>query len=177
MMKHKLGRKGVIQLTLLRRSLSLKEVRSELKEGQKACSQRQELMQRPWGSAAYWFVPCGLLRLLSYRIKDHYTLDGITPNGLNPPLLTISYKNTDGSHGEIFSVGITSLQMTIAWVKYWRPTLTKLVHSRVGMWGLKSLSKRNRGLREIKGRNTDSIGSYIWWILNPPLLFSTGFYT
>ena len=33
---------------------------------------RQEWMQRPWKSAAYWLVPHTLLSLLSYGIKDHH---------------------------------------------------------------------------------------------------------
>ena len=45
---------------------------------------RQELMQRPWRSAAYWLASPGLLSLLSYRIQDHQRRDGITDNGLGP---------------------------------------------------------------------------------------------
>ena len=44
----------------------------------RAGSWRQELMQRPWRSAAYWFASHGLLSLLSYRI-------GTTYHGLGPP--------------------------------------------------------------------------------------------
>ena len=35
----------------------LKQFEEEISES----SQRQELMQRPWRSAAYWLAPCGLL--------------------------------------------------------------------------------------------------------------------
>jgi hypothetical protein len=42
----------------------------------------QELMQRPWRSAAYWLAPHGLLSLLSYRTPDYQARDGTTHNGL-----------------------------------------------------------------------------------------------
>jgi hypothetical protein len=45
---------------------------------------RQELMQRPWRSAAYWLASPGLLSFLSYRISDHQPRDGTTHNGLGP---------------------------------------------------------------------------------------------
>jgi len=40
-------------------------------------SHGQELMQRPWRGAAYWFTPHGLLSLPSYRTQDH--LEALIP--------------------------------------------------------------------------------------------------
>jgi hypothetical protein len=37
----------------------------------KAGAWRQELKQRPWGDAANWLAPRGLLSLLSYSTQDH----------------------------------------------------------------------------------------------------------
>jgi hypothetical protein len=41
---------------------------------------RQELMQRPWRSSAYWISSPGLLSLLYYRTQDHQPRDGTTQN-------------------------------------------------------------------------------------------------
>ena len=41
--------------------------------------------QRPWKSVAYWLVPYGLLRLLSYRTQEHLPRGGPTSNGMDPP--------------------------------------------------------------------------------------------
>lgn len=37
----------------------------------RAGTQRQDLIERPWKGAAYCLVSSGLLSLLSYRIQDH----------------------------------------------------------------------------------------------------------
>ena len=44
---------------------------SEDRHSGKAGTWRQELMQRPWRGAAYWFASPGLLSLISYRTQDH----------------------------------------------------------------------------------------------------------
>jgi hypothetical protein len=49
---------------------------------------RQELMQRPWRSAAYWLTPHGLLSLLSYRIQNLQPRNG--PTQLGPSSWIIS---------------------------------------------------------------------------------------
>lgn len=51
----------------------------------RAGSWRQELMQRPWQGAAYWFVPLGLFSLFSYRTQDHQPRCGPTHNRLGLP--------------------------------------------------------------------------------------------
>jgi hypothetical protein len=43
---------------------------------------RQELIQRPWRSAAYWPASHSLLSLLFYRTHNHQCRDGTTHNGL-----------------------------------------------------------------------------------------------
>jgi hypothetical protein len=43
---------------------------------------KQELMQRPWKDAAYWFASPGLLSLLSYRTQDYQPRVGTTHNVL-----------------------------------------------------------------------------------------------
>ena len=53
---------------------------------------RQELIQRPWRSAAYWLAPYGLLSLLSYTTQDHLLRDVTTYNGLALPIATIKQK-------------------------------------------------------------------------------------
>jgi hypothetical protein len=82
-MKHhdqsNLRRKGLIQLPLPHYGSSAKEIRT-------GTPMRQELMQRPWRGAAYSLALHGLLSLLSYRLLDHQSRDGITHNGLGPPL-------------------------------------------------------------------------------------------
>ena len=44
---------------------------SEGRNSNRAGTWRQELMQRPWMSAAYWFDFHGLLSLFCYRTQDH----------------------------------------------------------------------------------------------------------
>lgn len=40
------------------------------------------------GGAGHWFIPSGLLSLVSYRIQDHQPSDGTAHNGLGPSLPT-----------------------------------------------------------------------------------------
>ena len=80
---------------------------------------RQELMQRPWRNAAYWFVPYGFLNLLSYTPQGHLPNAGIAPSELGPPTSVINqdspgrlaYKKSDGSD---HSLKVPSSQMTLA---------------------------------------------------------------
>jgi hypothetical protein len=79
MTKKHLGRKGFIQLTLhvaihhqRKSGLELKQVR------------KQELMQKPWRVALYWFASTGLLSLLSYRTQDYQPRDVTTHKGPSP---------------------------------------------------------------------------------------------
>ena len=46
-----------------------KEVRTGTQAGQEL-EEQQELMQRPWNSAASWLVPYALFILLSYSTQD-----------------------------------------------------------------------------------------------------------
>ena len=68
--------------------LAYASVHHQRKSGQKvrAGTWRQELMQRPWGVAAYWLAPHGLLSLLSYKTQDQQAMNGTTHNGLGSPL-------------------------------------------------------------------------------------------
>lgn len=50
---------------------------------------KQELMQKSWRIADYWFAPSGLLSLLSNRNQDFLPRNGPRQNGLSPPLLNI----------------------------------------------------------------------------------------
>ena len=45
---------------------------------------KQELMQRQWRDALYWFASPGLLSLLSYRTQDYQPRDGPTHKGPFP---------------------------------------------------------------------------------------------
>jgi fatty acid desaturase len=56
--------------------------RSQDRNSSRTRSWGQELIQRPWRSAAYWLALYGLLNLLSYRTEDHQSRDGTTHNGL-----------------------------------------------------------------------------------------------
>jgi hypothetical protein len=62
---------------------------SQDRNSNKAGTWRQELMQRPWRGAAYWFAPHGLLNLLCYRTQDYHPRGTTTHNGLGPPLSII----------------------------------------------------------------------------------------
>ena len=56
----------------------------EAREGTqiRAGTWRQELVLKPWGSAAYWLAPYGLLSLLSYRTQGYEPRDICTHNEL-----------------------------------------------------------------------------------------------
>jgi hypothetical protein len=79
-------------------------------DSNRAGTWRQELMQRPWRSAAYWLAPHGLLSLLSLESLGMPSLPSITsffffkcPTDL---YIVLSY-------GGIFSIEATSSLMTI----------------------------------------------------------------
>jgi hypothetical protein len=75
-----LGRKGVIWFILLHHCSSLKEFRTGTQT--RVGTLRQELMQRPWRDAAYWFTP-SLLSPLSYRTQ------GTSPKVVPPTMVYI----------------------------------------------------------------------------------------
>ena len=58
--KTNLEQRGVIWLT-----------RPHHSSGTQAGTWRQELKQRPWGNAAYWFVLYSLLNLFSFSMRSH----------------------------------------------------------------------------------------------------------
>jgi hypothetical protein len=92
------------------RSPSLKEVRTG--------SWRQELTQRPWRGVAYWLASHGLRSLLFYTTQNHQLRDGPTHKGLGPPHQSLIKKMpyrlaTAQSYGGIFSIEVSSSQMTI----------------------------------------------------------------
>lgn len=62
----------------------------EVKAGTQQKTQRQDLKQRPWRSAAYWLAPHGLFSQLTYRLKDHLPRDG---HAYFPPTATIKQEN------------------------------------------------------------------------------------
>ena len=68
-------RKGLCWLMLWGWSLSSWETSILLFfiEENQAGAWRQGLMQRPWRCATHWFIPYGLLSLISYRSQDHHT--------------------------------------------------------------------------------------------------------
>ena len=102
-----LGKKGFIQFTILYYSPSLREVRTNRN---RAGTWRQELMQWPWRSAAYWLAPHGLLSLLSDRTQDHLPRVCPTHNGRGPPPISHDYKScptglfTAWSYGGVFFI-------------------------------------------------------------------------
>ena len=57
----------------------------EVRSSSRAGTWRQELMQRPWKSVAFWLTPHDLLNLLSDRTQNHQPRDGPIHNGLGPP--------------------------------------------------------------------------------------------
>jgi hypothetical protein len=79
MTKKQLGRKGFIQLTLLRSCSSPKEVRTGTQAGQEA-GDDAEVMERCSSLACF----PGLLSLLSYRTQDYQPRDGTTHKGPFP---------------------------------------------------------------------------------------------
>jgi hypothetical protein len=63
---------------------------SQDRSSHRAGTWRQELMQRPWrGANYYWLASPGLLRLLSYRTQVYQPRYGTTHNGPSHPWLLI----------------------------------------------------------------------------------------
>lgn len=89
---------------------------SQDRNSNRAGTWRQELMQRPWSSAAHWLAPCGLVRLFSYRKQDHQTRDSTTHNELDPPHKKMTYS---WILQRCFSQWSLSVQITLACVKTW----------------------------------------------------------
>ena len=62
---------GEEEIYLAYHSISLFIIKgSQDRNSNRAETSRQELMQRPWNSAVYWFAHCGLTNLLSHRAQD-----------------------------------------------------------------------------------------------------------
>ena len=93
---------------------------SQDRDSNRAGTWRQELMQRPWRSAAYRLASHGLLNLLSYKIQDHQPRDTITHNGVgHPPLITNWENDLHPDFMEtFFPVEVPSSQIIIACVKF-----------------------------------------------------------
>ena len=93
---------------------------SQDRNSNRAGTWRQELMQRPWSSAAHWLAPHGLIRLLSYRTQDHQIRDGTTHHGLGPPHQSLVKKMTySWILQRHFSQWSLPVQITLACVKSW----------------------------------------------------------
>ena len=71
------GERGLFHLHFQAQSTS-EEVRTGTQN--RAGTWRQELVQRPWKSAAYWLTPHGQLSLLSYRTQNHQPRQAFNPN-------------------------------------------------------------------------------------------------
>jgi hypothetical protein len=84
--RSKLGRKGLIQLTLPHWGSSPRKSGLELKQVRK-----QELMQSPWRVVPYWLASPGLLSLLSYRTQDYQLREGPTLKGPFPLIEEMPY--------------------------------------------------------------------------------------
>jgi hypothetical protein len=56
-------RKGLFHLTMPRPQ--------SISKGSQGINSKLELKQRPWRNTAYWFVPQGLLILISYITQNH----------------------------------------------------------------------------------------------------------
>jgi hypothetical protein len=65
----------------------------------------QELLQRLWRGAVYWFTPHSLLILLSYRPQDQQPRDETIHSGLSlhQSLIKMSYGFLQPSLMEVFS--------------------------------------------------------------------------
>ena len=89
----------------------------------KASTQRQELRQGPWRSAAYRLAVCGLLSLLSHTTQDHPSRGGTTHRRLGPPTSVINQEKapTGMPTGQvdrgISSVEVPSSQTTLTCIK------------------------------------------------------------
>jgi hypothetical protein len=67
---------------------------SQDRNSSRAGTWRQKLMQRSWGSAAYWLAPHGLLNWLSYRTQDLQLRGSPNHNDLCLPLSIRNQENT-----------------------------------------------------------------------------------
>lgn len=72
-----LGGKGLCDLHVHSTVHHRRKARLKLKNGRNL---EEDLIQRPWRSAAYWLAPRGLLSLLAYRTQDHL------PRGPSPSI-------------------------------------------------------------------------------------------
>ena len=69
---------------------------------------RQELMQRPRKDSAFWFVPLGLLSLISYSTQDHGARNGPAHSVLDPPTSTVNRENAPQYYLQAILVGVFS---------------------------------------------------------------------
>lgn len=103
-------------------------------------------MQRAWKSAAYWFVPCGMLTLFSWATQDHSPRADTNPNGLGPTTAIVIKSNappptnlpTDQSHRSIFSDEVSSAHSS--------PFRQVRQASSVGLLGVKKLESLQMNL-------------------------------